>query len=78
SSNGYAFMAIVIHYIGNDGRLGMYYPGTLYACCLTFFAEECLIDFQELLGAHSGENMADAVWKTVDKFGLRRRVSVFS
>lgn len=22
SGNGYAFMAIVIHYIGNDGKLG--------------------------------------------------------
>ncbi|KAJ7483631.1 hypothetical protein FB451DRAFT_1009682, partial [Mycena latifolia] len=53
SSNGYAFLAIVIHYIGNDGQL-----------------EECLIDFRELVGAHSGENMADAVWATVEKFGL--------
>ncbi|KAJ7080039.1 hypothetical protein C8R44DRAFT_653919, partial [Mycena epipterygia] len=57
SSNGYAFMAIVIHYIGNNGEL-----------------EECLIDFRELVGAHSGENMADAVWKTVEKFGLSGRV----
>jgi hypothetical protein len=22
SNNGYAFMAIIIHYIGNDGKLG--------------------------------------------------------
>ncbi|KAJ7920974.1 hypothetical protein B0H13DRAFT_1579586, partial [Mycena leptocephala] len=53
SSNGYAFLAIVIHYIGNDGKL-----------------EECLIDFRELVGQHSGENMAAAVWETVEKFGL--------
>ncbi|KAJ6458310.1 hypothetical protein DFH09DRAFT_1115517 [Mycena vulgaris] len=26
SSNGYAFMAIVIHYIGNDGKLDMFDP----------------------------------------------------
>ncbi|KAJ7760674.1 hypothetical protein DFH07DRAFT_740607, partial [Mycena maculata] len=58
SSNGYAFMAIVIHYIGNDGKL-----------------EECLIDFRELIGQHSGENMAAAVWETVEKFGLVGRVS---
>ncbi|KAJ7915708.1 hypothetical protein B0H13DRAFT_1871829 [Mycena leptocephala] len=42
SNNGYAFLAIVIHYIGNDGKL-----------------EECPIGFQELVGEHSGENMAE-------------------
>ncbi|KAF7333142.1 Transposase-like protein [Mycena venus] len=57
SSNGYAFLAIVVHYIGNDGKL-----------------EECLIDFRELVGQHSGENMAAAVWKTVEDFGLKGRV----
>ncbi|KAJ6526108.1 hypothetical protein B0H19DRAFT_880244, partial [Mycena capillaripes] len=54
SSNGYAFLAIVIHYIGNDGKL-----------------EECLIDFREFIGQHSGENMAAAVWKTVEEFKLK-------
>ncbi|KAF7372114.1 Transposase-like protein [Mycena venus] len=58
SSNGYAFLAIVIHYIGNDGKL-----------------EECLIDFRELVGQHSGENMAAAVWATVEKFGLIGRIT---
>ncbi|KAJ6603842.1 hypothetical protein B0H10DRAFT_1718965, partial [Mycena sp. CBHHK59/15] len=53
SSNGYAFMAIVVHYVGNDGKL-----------------EECLIDFRELIGEHSGEKMAAAVWEIVEKFGL--------
>ncbi|KAJ6479360.1 hypothetical protein DFH09DRAFT_855817, partial [Mycena vulgaris] len=60
SSNGFAFMAIVIHYITNDGEL-----------------VECLIDFRELIGTHSGENMAAAVWATVEKFGLSGRVSLF-
>ncbi|KAE9389813.1 hypothetical protein BT96DRAFT_755555, partial [Gymnopus androsaceus JB14] len=32
--------------------------------------EEILIDFQELLGEHSGENMADVVWNTLKKYGL--------
>ncbi|KAJ7112850.1 hypothetical protein C8R43DRAFT_829099, partial [Mycena crocata] len=59
SSNGYAFLAIVVHYIGNDGKL-----------------EECLIDFRELIGTHSGENMAAAVWETVEKFGLKGRASL--
>ncbi|KAE9401926.1 hypothetical protein BT96DRAFT_751758, partial [Gymnopus androsaceus JB14] len=54
SSNGYAFMAIVIHYVNNKGRL-----------------QEILIDFQELIGKHSGENMASVVWGTIEKFGLK-------
>jgi hypothetical protein len=29
-----------------------------------------LIDFREILGEHSGENMADAVWETLKKYGL--------
>ncbi|KAJ6597413.1 hypothetical protein B0H10DRAFT_1760821, partial [Mycena sp. CBHHK59/15] len=32
--------------------------------------EEMLIDFREILGEHSGENMADAVWETLKKYGL--------
>jgi hypothetical protein len=40
--------------------------------------EECLIDFREFIGQHSGENMAAAVWKTVEDFKLKGRVSVAS
>ncbi|KAJ7182073.1 hypothetical protein C8R46DRAFT_885098, partial [Mycena filopes] len=32
--------------------------------------EEMLIDFRELVGEHSGANMADAVWDTFEKYGL--------
>ncbi|KAF5345060.1 hypothetical protein D9758_010453 [Tetrapyrgos nigripes] len=53
SSNQHAFLAIVAHYINEEGQL-----------------EELLIDFRELLGEHSGENMADAVWKTLELYGL--------
>ncbi|KAJ6589774.1 hypothetical protein B0H10DRAFT_1825384, partial [Mycena sp. CBHHK59/15] len=53
SSNGYAFLAIVAHYITNDGKL-----------------EEMLIDFRELVGEHSGENMAEAVWTTLKIYGI--------
>ncbi|KAF7372351.1 Transposase-like protein [Mycena venus] len=60
SSNGFAFLAIVIHYIGNNSKL-----------------EECLIDFRELIGEHSGENMAAAVWETIEKFGLIGRITAF-
>ncbi|KAJ6580195.1 hypothetical protein B0H10DRAFT_1669944, partial [Mycena sp. CBHHK59/15] len=41
--------------------------------------EECLIDFHELVGQHSGENMAvaAAMWETVKKFGLIGRITAF-
>ncbi|KAJ7189804.1 hypothetical protein GGX14DRAFT_382861, partial [Mycena pura] len=58
SPNGYAFIAIVVHYVTNDGKL-----------------EELLIDFQEIIGEHSGENMADVVWKCLESYGLTGRVS---
>jgi hypothetical protein len=37
-------------------------------------AEEVLIDFHELHGAHSGDNMADALWATLEKYGIERKV----
>ncbi|KAG6822464.1 hypothetical protein H0H92_013793, partial [Tricholoma furcatifolium] len=35
---------------------------------------ELLIDFQELIGEHSGENMAAAVWSTLTKFNLEAKL----
>ncbi|KAF8867502.1 hypothetical protein BD779DRAFT_1464336, partial [Infundibulicybe gibba] len=61
SSNLIAFMAIVAHYVNNDGQL-----------------EELLIDFRELIGEHSGENMAEVVWQTLSTYGLRDRVRYLS
>jgi len=46
--------------------------------CLTHLfnaPEELLIDFRELIGEHSGENMAEAVWETLKQYGLIGRVS---
>ncbi|GLB44045.1 putative protein dimerization activity [Lyophyllum shimeji] len=60
SKNGHAFLAIVAHYITNDGHL-----------------EELLIDFRELVGEHSGENMAKVVWETLELYGLIGRVIAF-
>ena len=40
--------------------------------------EELLIDFQELTGEHSGENMAEAVWATLELYGLIRKASFSS
>ena len=39
-------------------------------------AEELLINFWELIGEHLGENMAEAVWQTMELYGLVGRVSV--
>ena len=39
-------------------------------------AEELLIDFHELIGEHSGENMMEAVWQTMELYGLIGRVHV--
>jgi len=38
------------------------------------FLEELLIDFRELIGEHSGENMAEAVWETLKRYGIEKRV----
>ncbi|KAM5534121.1 hypothetical protein V8D89_012212 [Ganoderma adspersum] len=57
SSNGFAFLAIVMHYVTDDWRL-----------------EEILIGFEELIGEHSGKNMAEVLWHTMDIYGLIGRV----
>ena len=36
--------------------------------------EEVLIDFQEVIGEHSGANLAAAVWQTIDCYGLAGKV----
>ncbi|KAJ7588246.1 hypothetical protein C8J56DRAFT_725591, partial [Mycena floridula] len=36
--------------------------------------EELLIDFQEILGKHSGENMVRIVWDTMTLYGLEGQV----
>jgi hypothetical protein len=37
-------------------------------------AEELLIGFQELIGEHSGENMAAAVWTTLETYDIQDKV----
>ena len=37
--------------------------------------EEVLIDFKEIVGAHTGENMANLVWETMILYGLKGKVS---
>ena len=72
-------MAIIAHYVTNDGQLGLYLIGLIdwisSSCTPT---EELLIDFRELIGEHSGENMAEAIWATLELYGLVERVSFYS
>lgn len=42
-----------------------------------FITDELLIDFRELLGEHSGENMAEVVWETLVMYGIEGRVDNF-
>jgi hypothetical protein len=39
------------------------------------FTEELLIDFHEIIGEHSGANLAEAVWNTLELYGLKNRVT---
>ena len=60
----------------NDGELGMSSVSSLNSIIdLPTATEELLIDFRELIGEHSGENMAEAVWATMELYGLVRKVS---
>jgi hypothetical protein len=67
-------MAIVAHYVTNDGQLGAFFLSRLITH-LHPLTEELLIDFRELIGEHSGENMAEAVWATMEAYGLIGKVS---
>ncbi|KAG6893866.1 hypothetical protein C0992_008362, partial [Termitomyces sp. T32_za158] len=70
SNNQYAFLAVVAHYINNNGELGKCYNMTCFWAETHNVSEELLIDFCELIGEHSGENMAEAVWETLETYGL--------
>ena len=45
-------------------------------CNTSLVAEELLIDFWELLGKHSSEYMAEAVWETLVMYGIDGRVII--
>jgi hypothetical protein len=50
------------------------FPMVLVRLLLTFTLEELLIDFQELVGQHSGENMAAVVWSTLETYDIQDKV----
>ncbi|KAJ7205220.1 hypothetical protein GGX14DRAFT_299563, partial [Mycena pura] len=39
--------------------------------------EECLIDFCEIKGEHSGENIANAVWEALARYEIEGRIIAF-
>lgn len=45
------------------------------AHCLIYSAEEMLLDFRELTAEHSGENMCDVLWDTLEAYGIEDKVS---
>ena len=58
----------------NDEQYGMSHLQLLNYLSLIFHVEELLIDFRELMGAHSGENMAAVVWATLELYGIVDKV----
>ena len=63
-----------MHYVNNDWQLGMIF--VIYCLCtfLIVYTEELLIDFHELIGSHSGKNMALTVWDTLELYSLKSKV----
>ncbi len=55
--NGYAFLAITIHWITKDWKL-----------------QNKLLDFINLSGSHSGENLCDAFVKSCLEFRILNKV----
>jgi hypothetical protein len=43
---------------------------------LIYYIEECLIDFCEVEGQHTGENLANVVWTSLGRYNLIGRVSL--
>jgi hypothetical protein len=73
SSNQYTFLVIVMHYITNDWKLVVQLFQFQFANANNCI-EELLIDFWEFLGKDTGENLAEAVWCTMELYGLQGQV----
>ena len=62
-----------MHYVTQEGEAGMYLI-LWFEFILILSAEELLIDFQELIGEHSGKNMATTVWTTLETYDIQAKV----
>jgi hypothetical protein len=67
-----------MHYISNDWKLGTSQILSHKLCFVNIPTEELLIDFREIQGEHTGENMAQTVWETMELYGLKGRVSSYT
>jgi hypothetical protein len=47
-----------------------------YVSIVHVSAEELLIDFKEIIGQHNGENLAEAVWGTLELYGITDKACV--
>jgi len=77
SSNNYSFIAIIAHFVNVQGNLGMCSCNLSLLPVTYGLIEEVLIDFHELLGSHTGENIADVVWETLEMYGIEQCVMEF-
>ena len=48
----------------------------MFPTVIFHFSEELLIDFRELIGEHSGKNMAAELRGTLETYGLQGKVGV--
>ena len=48
----------------------------MYLVVNILYLEELLIDFHELVGEHLGENLAQAIYETLDLYDLKSQVSI--
>ena len=62
-----------MHYITNDWELGELHVDLINRI-LRMVSEEVLLDFREITGEHSGENMAHIVFDTLKFYGLEDKV----
>jgi len=75
SPNGYAFLGIIMHYVTNTYELGELLIVICYGDIYLYNIEECLIDFCEVIGEHSGVNITASVYKAISELGLKGCVS---
>ena len=47
-----------------------------FGVMLIFLSEELLINFKELIGEHSGENIADIIWGVLNLYRITDKVAI--
>ena len=65
-----------MHYINNEWQLGTWKLNVSFELVPNIIIEELLIDFYKLIGEHSGENFAEAVYETLQLYEFQDKVGV--